>query len=70
MQPQTNTAGAPEAGGSGRVPARARRGDFRLYYIVIVIQTIMVLPQKQKYRSLNEDRKSRERPTHLWSVNL
>ena len=25
MQPQTNTAGAPEAGGTGRVPARARR---------------------------------------------
>ena len=30
----------------------------------------MVLAQKQKYRSMEQDRKPRNEPTHLWSINL
>ena len=30
----------------------------------------MVLAQKQKYRSMEQDRKPRDKLTHLWSINL
>ena len=30
----------------------------------------MVLAQEQKYRSMEQDRKPRYKPTHLWSPNL
>ena len=30
----------------------------------------MVLAQKQKHRSVEQDRKPRDKPTHLWSTNL
>ena len=30
----------------------------------------MVLAQKQKYRSMEQDRKPRDKPTHQWSTNL
>ena len=30
----------------------------------------MVLAQKQKYRSMEQNRKPRDKPTHLWSTNL
>ena len=33
-------------------------------------EDIMVLGQKQKYRSMEQDRKPRDKPTHLWSPNL
>ena len=33
-------------------------------------QDSMVLVQKQKYRSMELDRKPRDNPTHLWSTNL
>ena len=33
-------------------------------------QDNMVLAQKQKYRSMEEDRKPRDKTTHLWSANL
>ena len=33
-------------------------------------QDNMVLAQKQKYRSMEQDRKPRDKPTHLWSSNL
>ena len=33
-------------------------------------QDSMVLAQKQKYRSLEQDRKSRDKPTHMWSSYL
>ena len=33
-------------------------------------QDNMVLAQKQKYRSMEQDRKPREKPTHLWSPIL
>ena len=33
-------------------------------------QNSMVLAQKKKYRSVEQDRKCRDKPTHLWSTNL
>ena len=33
-------------------------------------QDNMVLTQKQKYRSMEQDRKPRDKPTHVWSTNL
>ena len=33
-------------------------------------QDNMVVAQKQKYRSMKQDRKPRDKPTHLWSTNL
>ena len=33
-------------------------------------QDNMVLAQKQKYRSMEQDRKPTDKPTHLWSTNL
>ena len=33
-------------------------------------QDNMVLAQKQKYRSMEQDRKPRDKPTHIWSTNL
>ena len=30
----------------------------------------MVLAQKQKYRSMEQDRKPQDKPTHLWAPNL
>ena len=40
--------------------------DFRLYYKATVIKT-MVLEPKQKYRSMEQDRKPRDKPTHICS---
>ena len=45
-----------------------RLPDFRLYDKAIVIKT--VLAQKRKYRSMGQDRKPRDKPTHLRSTNL
>ena len=33
-------------------------------------QDSMVLTQKQKYRSVEQDRKPRDKPTHIWSPYL
>ena len=33
-------------------------------------QNGMVLAQNQKYRLMEQDRKPRNKPTHLWSINL
>ena len=44
--------------------------DFRLYLITSVIKTIMVLAQRQKYRSMEQNRKSRDKSTHLWTPYL
>ena len=33
-------------------------------------QDSMVLTQKQKYRSMQQDRKPRDKPTHIWSPYL
>uniref|UniRef100_A0A8D2C7T3 Reverse transcriptase domain-containing protein n=1 Tax=Sus scrofa TaxID=9823 RepID=A0A8D2C7T3_PIG len=47
-----------------------RLPDFRLYYKATVIKNHMVLAQRQKYRSVEQDRKSRIKPTHLQPTNL
>ena len=39
--------------------------DFRLYYKASH-QDRMVLAQKQKYKSMEQDRKPRNKPMHLW----
>ena len=33
-------------------------------------QDSLVLAQKQKYRSMEQDRKPRDKPTHIWSTYL
>ena len=33
-------------------------------------QDNMVLAQKQKYRSMDQDRKPRDKPTNIWSLYL
>ena len=33
-------------------------------------QDSLVLAQKQKYRSMVQDRMPRDKPTHIWSPNL
>ena len=33
-------------------------------------QDTLVFAQKQKYRPMEQDRKPRDNPMHLWSVNL
>ena len=48
-----------------------RLPDFRLY----ILQShsnrdSMVLAQKQKYRSMEQYRKARDKPTHIWSPYL
>ena len=44
--------------------------DFRLYYKATVIKTVMVLAQRQKYRSMEQNRKPRDKFTHLWTPYL
>ena len=43
---------------------------FRLYYKATVIETVMVLAQRQKYRSMEQNRKPRGKSTHLWTPYL
>ena len=33
-------------------------------------QNTMVVTQKQTYRSMEQNREPRNKPTHLWSINL
>ena len=46
--------------------------DFRLYYKATVYthQDSMVLTQRQKYRSMEQNRKPRDKSTHLWKPYL
>ena len=45
--------------------------DFRIYYKSIVIKTVrMVLAQRQKYASMEQNRKPRDKSTHLWTPYL
>ena len=44
--------------------------DFRLYYKATVIKDCMVLAQKQKYRSMEQNRKPRDKPMRLWTPYL
>ena len=44
-----------------------RLPDFRQSYSN---QDSMVLAQNEKHRSMEQDRKPRDKPTRLWSLNL
>ena len=46
---------------------RIRLPDFRLYYKATVNEGSVVVAQKQKYRSMEQDRKRRDKPMHIWS---
>ena len=43
--------------------------DFRQYYKATVINS-MVLAQRQKYRSMEQNRKPRDKSTHIWTPYL
>ena len=44
--------------------------DFSLYYKATVIKTRMVLAQKQKHIPMEQDRKPRNKPMHLWVPSI
>ena len=43
---------------------------FRLYFKATVIKTVLVLAQRQKYRSMEQNRKPRDKSTHLGTLYL
>ena len=44
--------------------------DFRLYYNTYSHRDSTVLAQRQKYRSMEQNRKPRDKSTHLWTPYL
>ena len=44
--------------------------DFREFLQSYSNQNSMVLVQKQMYRSMEQSRRPRNKPMHLWSINL
>ena len=47
-----------------------RLPDFGLYCKYYSNEDSMVLSKKQKYISMEQDRKPRDKPMHLWPYNL
>ena len=44
--------------------------DFSLYYKATVTKTVMVLAQRQKHGSMEQNRKPRDKSMHLWTPYL
>ena len=44
--------------------------EFMLYYKSYTHENSLVQAQKQKYTSVEQHRKPRDKPMHLWSTNL
>ena len=56
------------------IPRKNKTGDvmlpdFKLYYKAIVIKTVQYW-HKNWHRSMEQDRKPRDKPTHIWSTYL